>query len=129
MRKKTLFILFLFVLATPLLAADAPTPVVADDEVFATCPQESNVDTPVLDEAVQGKGGGKPKPGDACCDPALEPGQNGNPWCFEGHRCCDDGSWGCNNPDGSASCATGDVCDGSCASNGASCSSNGDCCS
>lgn len=46
-----------------------------------------------------------------CCDPALEPGQGGIPFCFEGASCCADGTWACNNPDGSPSCPLGQVCD------------------
>lgn len=71
---------------------------------------------------------GKPAPPPACCDPALEPGANGNPLCFEGHTCCSDGRWNCNNPDGTPSCTAGTVCE-DCVSNGDSCSSNADCCS
>ena len=36
----------------------------------------------------------------ACCDPAKEPGVNGNPFCFEGHACCPDGTWSCSIGDG-----------------------------
>ncbi|UCF68381.1 MAG: hypothetical protein JSV80_03525 [Acidobacteriota bacterium] len=72
---------------------------------------------------------GKPPKGDACCDPDLEPGVNGNPLCFEGHTCCSDGVWRCNNPDGSPSCSAGKVCEPGCAGKGESCSSNEDCCS
>jgi len=51
------------------------------------------------------------KPVKDCCDPADEPGTNGNPLCFEGASCCADGSWACNNGDGSSSCdATGQAC-------------------
>ncbi len=72
---------------------------------------------------------GKPgPPAPACCDPALEPGANGNPLCFEGHICCDDGRWSCNNPDGSPSCKAGTVCV-DCASRGESCLIGSDCCS
>ncbi|MCA9513941.1 MAG: hypothetical protein KC635_03265, partial [Myxococcales bacterium] len=39
-----------------------------------------------------------------CCDPAAEPGQNGNPICFEGATCCADGTWRCNAGDGSPTC-------------------------
>lgn len=46
-----------------------------------------------------------------CCDPALEPGQGGIPFCFEGASCCADGAWACNNADGSPSCDLGVVCD------------------
>ena len=67
-------------------------------------------------------------PGPSCCDPALEPGTGGNPFCFEGHTCCSNGNWQCNNPDGSPSCDPGEVCV-DCASSGGSCTSNDDCCS
>jgi hypothetical protein len=40
----------------------------------------------------------------SCCDPAEEPGHNGNPLCFEGATCCADGVWRCNNFDGSPDC-------------------------
>jgi len=35
-----------------------------------------------------------------CCDPNLEPGQNGNRFCSEGHQCCPDGKWSCSIGDG-----------------------------
>ncbi|MDH3284362.1 MAG: hypothetical protein OEQ13_06440 [Acidobacteriota bacterium] len=73
-------------------------------------------------------GKGKP-PKLACCNPALEPGTNGNPFCFEGHTCCTDGTWRCNNPDATPSCDVGEVCAAGCGSRGDSCSSGGDCCS
>lgn len=85
----------------------------------------------LLDEQLQptvGKGGGKP-PAEGCCDPDLEPGVGGNPLCFEGHICCFDGSWSCRNPDGSAPCKEGNVCDASCGGRGDPCSSDADCCS
>jgi hypothetical protein len=44
-----------------------------------------------------------------CCDPTEEPGVNGNPLCFEGHTCCSDGEWRCNNANGSPSCALTEV--------------------
>ena len=72
-----------------------------------------------------GKGG---PPGPSCCDPALEPGTGGNPFCFEGHTCCSNGNWQCNNPDASPSCDPGEVCV-DCTSSGGSCTSNDDCCS
>ena len=55
-----------------------------------------------------GQGGGPPA---QCCDPADEPGVNGNPFCFEGHTCCVEG-WRCNNADTSPSCrrGLGEVC-------------------
>jgi hypothetical protein len=42
----------------------------------------------------------------ACCDPALEPGENNNPVCFEGATCCASGQWACNEGDGSPTCAS-----------------------
>ena len=73
-----------------------------------------------------GKGKGPPSGG--CCDPSLEPGVGGNPFCFEGHTCCSSGVWGCNNADGSPSCEPGEVCEG-CSGSGASCTEDADCCS
>jgi hypothetical protein len=51
--------------------------------------------------------------GGQCCDPTLQPGVGGNPICFEGTTCCNDGTWRCNQADGSPSCPgpVGDVCD------------------
>jgi len=49
-----------------------------------------------------------------CCDPADKPGVGNNPPCFEGASCCADGSWACNNPDGSPSCLPGKECDEIC---------------
>ena len=69
-------------------------------------------------------GGGSTK----CCDPSLEPGVGGNPLCFEGHTCCSDGAWRCNNADATPSCESGAVCSG-CAVSGAPCTSHADCCS
>ncbi len=85
----------------------------------------STVEAPEL-FPVMGKG--KP-PKLACCDPALEPGQNGNPFCFEGHSCCTDGTWRCNNPDATPSCDLGEVCEAGCGSRGDSCSGGSECCS
>lgn len=45
-----------------------------------------------------------------CCDPALRPGGGIVPFCFEGASCCADGTWSCNNADGSPSCLTGPIC-------------------
>jgi len=63
-----------------------------------------------------------------CCDPGQEPGVGGNPLCFEGHTCCSDGVWRCNNADATPSCDPGTVC-GACALSGAPCVSHADCCS
>jgi hypothetical protein len=35
-----------------------------------------------------------------CCDAKTEPGEFGNPFCFEGHACCPDGTWSCSIGDG-----------------------------
>ena len=64
--------------------------------------------------------------GTSCCDPALEPGPNGIPFCFEGHTCCADGQWRCNNSDGSPGCT---ACGAACGLSGAACSAGSDCCS
>ncbi|MEE9294478.1 MAG: hypothetical protein V3W34_05885 [Phycisphaerae bacterium] len=78
-------------------------------------------------DAVAGGGrGGKPA---ACCDPDAEPGVGGNPFCFEGHSCCSDGQWRCNNADGSPSCAPGAVCPEGCGQRNDPCSADDDCCS
>lgn len=47
-----------------------------------------------------------PPPSDACCDPAARPGSATSliPACFEGHSCCPDGRWRCNDADGTPSC-------------------------
>ena len=73
------------------------------------------------------KPGGGPPSGE-CCDPALEPGVGGNPFCFEGHTCCP-GGWQCNYPDGTPACSKpGEVCPAGCASVGEACSVDSDCC-
>ena len=64
--------------------------------------------------------------GSSCCDPAKEPGTGGNPFCFEGHSCCANGQWQCNNPDATPSCT---VCGSSCSPSGAVCTSSASCCS
>ena len=64
--------------------------------------------------------------GTSCCDPALEPGTNGIPFCFEGHTCCADGTWRCNNSDGTPGCT---ACGATCVLSGASCTAGSDCCS
>lgn len=40
----------------------------------------------------------------ACCEPAKQPGFNGNPPCFEGATCCGNGEWECNNANGTPNC-------------------------
>jgi hypothetical protein len=45
------------------------------------------------------------EPSASCCNPAEQPGTNGNPLCFEGATCCADGTWACNEGDGSETCA------------------------
>ena len=77
-------------------------------------------------EAMAGGRGGPPS---ACCNPDAEPGVGGNPFCFEGHSCCDNGNWQCNNPDGSPSCAPGEVCEAGCGERNDACQSDADCCS
>ena len=67
--------------------------------------------------------------GSKCCDPSSEPGVGGNPFCFEGHTCCADGQWRCNNPDATPSCPGGQVCSSSCGLSGATCNADADCCS
>jgi len=64
----------------------------------------------------------------ACCNPDTEPGVGG-PLCFEGHTCCSDGNWRCNNPDGSPSCEAGEVCEEGCGERNDACSDDADCCS
>jgi len=106
----------------------APTPVAPESACTAETPATPQADadlqaTPdAVDPSTQA-GGSK------CCDPALEPGTGGNPLCFEGHTCCANGQWQCNNADGSPSCSAGAVCDGTCGTSGAACSSGADCCS
>jgi hypothetical protein len=73
----------------------------------------------------EGKGTAKT----ACCDPAHEPGVGDNPFCYEGHTCCSDGQWSCNNPDGSPSCEPGEVCEPGCAKKNEPCDLGEDCCS
>lgn len=54
--------------------------------------------------------GGETTP--VCCDPAEEPGVGGNPFCIEGHACCADGSWKCNDGGGNPICEKiGEVCE------------------
>ena len=79
--------------------------------------------------------GGKPKP-TSCCDPRLQPGACGNPFCFEGASCCSDGVWRCNQANGSPVCSLGKACDPGpgtceepCGGKGDSCSTGDDCCS
>ena len=64
--------------------------------------------------------------GASCCDPALEPGTNGIPFCFEGHTCCADGQWRCNNSDGTPGCT---ACGATCGLSGFACTTGADCCS
>jgi len=72
-----------------------------------TCPAVSNSDgTSLSDTAPTGK------VCEACCDPAKEPGQNGNPFCFEGATCCGDGEWHCNDATATPTCdVIGHVCE------------------
>lgn len=64
--------------------------------------------------------------GTSCCDPAQEPGVGGNPLCFEGHSCCANGQWACNDADGTPSCT---VCGTTCGLPGSVCTTGTDCCS
>ena len=68
-------------------------------------------------------------PPTSCCDPALEPGVGGNPFCFEGHSCCASGQWACNNADATPSCPPGEVCPAGCAQKNEACDADEDCCS
>ena len=68
-------------------------------------------------------------PPSSCCNPDDEPGVGGNPICFEGHTCCADGQWRCNNADGSPSCPPGEVCPEGCADKNEPCDADEDCCS
>jgi hypothetical protein len=121
--KRSLILVVLLLCAGFGLAAEDTVPSAVDsvEPETRTCPVED------LAKDVKGKPP-KPEP-PACCDPALEPGTNGNPLCFEGHTCCSDGRWSCNQPDGSPSCDPGQVCDAGCASSGDACSADADCCS
>ena len=123
--KKLLWIVLLVLACGAAIAADAPA--TAEIEVPDAPPATCATDDTELEAAAAG---GKGKPGgDACCDPALEPGGGVVPFCFEGHTCCSNGNWNCNNPDASPSCAAGTVCDAGCASRGDSCTTGSDCCS
>jgi hypothetical protein len=73
--------------------------------------------------------GSKDAPAAACCNPAYEPGVGDNPLCYEGHTCCADGQWRCNEPDGSPSCAPGEVCEPGCGEKNDPCDVDEDCCS
>ncbi len=119
--KRLLCLLVLLLACGVAFAADNPATdaAVQAEPNLAVCPADGSIDE------VKGK---PEPPASPCCDPALEPGANGNPFCFEGHLCCYDGRWSCNNPDGSPSCKTGEVCV-DCASTGDSCSTNAECCS
>jgi len=110
-----------------IVAPEAPVKVATSGQVVAPeCRflEESGVNL----SPVAGKGGGKPG-GDRCCNPDDEPGTNGNPFCFEGHTCCSDGRWSCNNADASPSCDAGEVCTTGCGGKGDACESGADCCS
>lgn len=49
-------------------------------------------------------GGGGPET--ACCDLDERPGEGGTLPCIEGATCCADGTWRCNEGDGSSTCDT-----------------------
>jgi hypothetical protein len=62
------------------------------------------------DGAGDGSGDG---PETACCDLDERPGEGGTLPCIEGATCCADGTWHCNEGDGSSTCDTaGGDCDG-----------------
>lgn len=42
----------------------------------------------------------------SCCDPALQPGVDGNPTCVEGATCCASGQWACNTANATPTCAS-----------------------
>ena len=66
---------------------------------------EKPPDGDVCETTIGSTGAGEVK----CCDPNLEPGQNGNPFCFEGHQCCPDGEWSCSIGDGKTFPCGGDL--------------------
>ncbi|MEZ4266884.1 MAG: Kazal-type serine protease inhibitor domain-containing protein [Myxococcota bacterium] len=47
-----------------------------------------------------------------CCDGKTEPGAFGNPFCFEGHACCPDGTWACSIGDGKTFSCGGELTTG-----------------
>ena len=136
MRKTWLFVALLSLVSLGLVMVSQGNSV-AESNPPAPAPQvdESAADLEWAEHATERgalftpvkKGGGGPPSGD-CCDPALEPGVGGNPFCFEGHTCCP-GGWQCNNPDGTPACSKpGEVCPAGCASVGETCDVDADCC-
>ena len=137
MRKSLLFGALLAVVCLGLVTVSLGNSVAEDNppapspqlDKSAACPAgtDAATDYSALFTPVAKGGGGGP-PSDQCCDPALEPGAGGNPFCFEGHTCCP-GGWQCNNPDGTPACSKpGEVCPTGCASVGESCNTDSDCC-
>ena len=108
-----LSLVFTFAVSGALVAEPATCPVVLDLGTADTSRLTSPEIIPVAG-------------GTSCCDPALEPGTNGIPFCFEGHTCCADGQWRCNNSDGTPGCT---ACGATCGLSGASCTAGSDCCS
>jgi len=50
-------------------------------------------------------------PETSCCELDEQPGQGGSLPCIEGVSCCADGTWSCNEGDGSPTCdSAGGVC-------------------
>lgn len=137
MRKSLLFLSVLAVVALGLVViapgdsvAESSPPAPRPDVVEPATSPEATED--LLEEEALFTPVKKDKPGpppsDDCCDPALEPGTNGIPFCFEGHTCCP-GGWQCNNPDGSPACSKpGEICPDGCASVGEACTDDADCC-
>lgn len=113
-----------WMLVTPYTAV-AVAPTWDDGDIDWTTMQSIEI---ASDDAVQPEVLAKPS-GSACCNPDLEPGGGIVPICFEGHTCCSDGNWRCNNPDGSPSCSAGEVCAEGCAERNQSCSDDAECCS
>ena len=112
----------LAVAATPQPPTPAQTPTPESD-----CGVLMSVEPAAADDLEIAQPGATPAADSTnCCDPALEPGVNGNPFCFEGHTCCASGRWQCNNADGTPSCT---VCGATCGLSGSSCNVNADCCS
>lgn len=129
------YVIFLpALLAAASALAAGPVPAIADDPCAPVALFTPAVEPAAADALAPATGPGEIGATPAadstkCCDPALEPGTNGNPFCFEGHTCCASGQWQCNNPDGTPSCSGGQVCGSSCSPSGGSCTTNAQCCS
>jgi len=48
--------------------------------------------------------GDGPPPSTACCNPDEQPGAGDSPLCVEGATCCANGTWSCNEADGTPYC-------------------------